>query len=540
MENQEKNVYMVISNPIPETDGETAESEIAEEIAEETAAADPSCNSEEEKASAEGVKGSRTAGRVIKNLLYLLFIAVFFGMSLAPAAGMVFDLDGENAENRVLAQMPSLTVSSGDAGAELNTDFAKQFEEYLTDNFGFRQEVISLWSAMQYFIFSESAVDEVIVGNDRWLFYTETAADFEGTDLYTDRTIFRIARTVELMERYVSDSGAVFAFTAAPNKATVYPEYMPDSYSRSSVTNLSRLAVQMADAEYFIDLTKLFEQLSDGETQYYYSLDSHWNSLGALEVYRAVQENVAARLPEYEYDDYSANTDLIESVHSGDLAAMLLPQINLDEREYVPDIADNFTSRTPLTNRMALTIETSCPTAGSSLCMFRDSFGSSLIDTFSNNYSRVLYSRAQPYDLRAAIESQFGVVVVEIVERNLIELVARTPIADTPPCSAPQTSTSSDTLVICGKTVADGRITVSGVLDEEIPLNTDDCIYVEFRDGEHRVFFEAFPICDGDGACDRGFSLSIPEAELLQGEYGMYLHVGTPHSTVAYALYELM
>ena len=159
-------------------------------------------------------------------MMHLIFVIIFFVITVIPVFGMIFNLGGENAENRNMAKMPALFVSSSDASTVLNEKFPAQFEEYISDNFGFRQEIISLWSAAQYFVFNESAVEDVIVGENDWLFYTSTKADYEGTNLYTDRTIFRLAKTVELMDRYVTDSGAVFAFTVAPNKATVYPEYM--------------------------------------------------------------------------------------------------------------------------------------------------------------------------------------------------------------------------------------------------------------------------------------------------------------------------
>lgn len=506
-------------------------SSVAEEIAESSESPDVTAEINE----SADEKPVQKKNSMAKTIMHLLYIILFFAIALMPFLGMVFDWGGENMENRTLAKMPSL-IEKGTEGVSLNTNFGQEFETYISDNFGFRQEVISVWSASQYYIFGESAVDDVVTGKDGWLFYTSTVADYEGTNLYTDRMIFRIAKTAELMESYAADSGAAFLFTIAPNKASVCPEYMDSKYKKSDVTNLSRLSETLSGSDYYLDLAELFNEKLDSNIQYYYKYDSHWNNLAATEVYREMQKILSASLADYSWNDY-ADIAYNETERVSDLSTMLLPQFNITEKEYEYNIPKLYSSKTPITNRLAVTIETTCPDASASLYMFRDSFGSSLIDTFSNNYTRVTYSRALPYDLCKAIDGQYNAIIVEIVERNMSEIVARVPIADAPPCAAPKYSKDSDVIAVCEAVKNDGKINISGVLSDDIALGDTDCIYVEFRESGNSVYFEAFPICEGDAYEDRGFSLTVPVAELLQGEYTMYLHVGDSDNTTAYALF---
>lgn len=492
--------------------------------------------SAEEKPSTE--EQPKASKNIVKLLLCLLYCIIFFALTLLPFLGMMFDWGGENMENRTLAKMPSLIASDSD-GYYLNTSFGTEFETYISDNFGFRQEVITVWSAMQYYVFGESAVDDVMTGEDGWLFYASTAADYEGTNLYSDRMIFRIAKTAELMERYADDSGAAFMFMIAPNKATVCPEYVSSKYEKAEVTNLTRLTDALSGSDFYIDLAGLFNEELENGSQYYYKYDSHWNNLGAVEVYGVIQERLSQSFgEEYVWEDYREGLTYEETTRTSDLSTMLLPQLKLTETEQELNIPILYSSKTPITNRLEVSIETTCPNVGGSLYMYRDSFGSSLIDLFSNNYSRVFYSRALPYDLCKAIDGQYNAIAVEIVERNMSEIVARVPVADAPPCDAPVASEDSDVPIVCKTAVADGKVTVSGEISEKISLCDEDCIYVEFRADGHSVYFEAFPICEGDAFNDRGFSVTVSEAELLQGEYTMYLHIGTTDGTVAYALYQ--
>lgn len=472
----------------------------------------------------------------VRRVLLTAFIVLFFALTLIPVTGMIFELGGENNENRALAEMPSLTVTER-GHTRINGSFSPQFERYIADNFGYRQEIVSGWSAMMYRVFASSAVNNVMVGQDGWLFYASTRADYEGSAPYSDRTVFRIAKTVELLNRCAEDSGAVFAFTVAPNKATIYPDQLPAQLIRSESTNLDRVSSLLKDSGCYIDLTVPMTALRDSGTQSYYKLDSHWTNAGALEAYRTITAHFADRIPGMDVPDYSGISTQ-PTTHNGDLSTMLIPQFPNPESELSPIYEESFTAESPITNRLAVDIRTANPEGFSSLHMMRDSFGSALIEPFSDAFGRVRYDRALPYNLRGAVEEQYKLILLELVERNLIELVARVPVADMPPCEAPVRTKASDIIALCTTASADGRLMVSGLLDEEIPLADSDCIYIEFRSGERSVFFEAFPIAEGDGRCDRGYSLTIPEAELLQGEYTLHLHVGTPESTVIYELYQ--
>ncbi len=474
-------------------------------------------------------------GPVRKTLLGI-FVVLFFALTLVPVIGMIFDFDGRNAENRTLAQFPALTVSEN-GHSSINTSFFPQFEEYISDNFGFRQEIVSGWSSIMYRVFAQSTVDNVIVGQNDWLYFAPTRADYEGTALYSDRTVFRISKTVELMNRYAEDSGAVFAFTVAPNKATIYPDYLPIHLRRTEQTNLDRLAPLLDATGCYIDLTAPLTALKDTGTQVYYKLDSHWTNAGALEAYRTITEHFAQRFTGMDVPDFSDVT-IQPTSHNGDLSTMLLPQVRNPESELSPDIPANFTAESPITNRMAVNIRTTNPEGFSSLYMMRDSFGSALIESFSSAFGRVCYDRAIPYNLRGAIDGQYKLILLELVERNLIELVSRVPATDMPPCAAPENIEETDLVVMCSASSADGRMTVDGILGDDIPLADNDCVYIEFRSGERSVFFEAFPIAADDGHCDRGFSVTISEAELLQGEYTLHLHIGNPDGTVSYELYQ--
>lgn len=464
-----------------------------------------------------------------KSGVLVVYCILFFAMSLAPlAVTLAKGLGGT---------LPPLEMD-GETTIQGRCD---RFESWFSENLGLKDELITGIAAAEYALLGQSPVSEVVAGRDGWLFYASTTADYCGTRGYSGRTVYRIAKTVELMAGYAKDNGAVFVFAAAPNKNSVYPQFMPYYAKRVGASTLDMVGERLENRDYYVDLKRLFAQRLDSRgTQYYHKLDSHWNNLGALEVYRAVQESVTDQTGgDYSCDMYENLPRAAETAFEPDLAGMLFPAAELRDVQYDLGIERRFTAKSPLVNEMAAVIETDCAAAGRSLAFFRDSFANSLIELFSNNYRTVVYRRAVPYDLRSAVEEGRNTIIVEIAERNLIELVDSCPVIDAPPTDAPRAVKEKRESAVCSISESERRVEISGVISEDIPLGTCDDIYIECRSAEKSVFFEALPIANGDKLCDRGFSCTLHKAELPAGEYALYLHIGGGDGTRAYKLVKL-
>ena len=130
------------------------------------------------------------------------------------------------SERRALAQRPELILEDGTFNSEITADLTS----YFADRFAFRQEMITGYAAIQAALFQESSAEDVILGEDGWLFYKDTSDDFLHRSTHSDRSIQGIVRTLTLMQDYASEQGTSFLFTVAPNKNSLTPasEKMPD------------------------------------------------------------------------------------------------------------------------------------------------------------------------------------------------------------------------------------------------------------------------------------------------------------------------
>lgn len=172
----------------------------------------------------------------------IIFCVLFFAICAFPAVSMFFTSQDADLERREKAEMPKL-VEDG----KLNIEIGDQLESYVSENFGFRAEFVSANNAILSGIFGVSGEDKVIVGRDEWLFLEETRDDFSGINQLSDREIRNVAKTIEIIEKYVRGNGLEFVFTVAPNKNTLYGEFMPYYYADGESSNLNRLNSQLEE-----------------------------------------------------------------------------------------------------------------------------------------------------------------------------------------------------------------------------------------------------------------------------------------------------
>ncbi len=85
--------------------------------------------------------------------------------------------------------------------------------------------------------------------------------------------------------------GAEYLVAIAPNKESLYPEYLPERIrERAGTPILAVMAARMQGSplsDHFINLQEPLSQAKSKELLYYQT-DSHWNSRGAYVAYRAI------------------------------------------------------------------------------------------------------------------------------------------------------------------------------------------------------------------------------------------------------------
>lgn len=430
-----------------------------------------------------------------KRLGYSAFTAVILLLCLVPSAGMLLADRGEAGGNEVLAPPPALRDGAG----VLNGNYLTELSGYVEDNYFLRQRLVTAWSALNQRVFHTSIAEGVLLGREGWLYFADTLDDYTGAETLDSAGLAAAAHNLALVSEYCESQGARFLFTVAPNKNSLYPQYMPELpvFSQRRNADGLREALEREGVAY----ADLFSAFRGQEEVLYFAWDSHWNSRGAALAADEINAALGRR------SGYFAGPFRPEADHRGDLYAMLYPtgeRLETDQR-YGGDLA--FTYDAPIRSAENLTIMTSGGGQGS-LLMFRDSFGNLLYPYLADSFARALFSRAPAYRLNLIGERGADWVVAELVERNIPSLLENVPVMPAPARERTEAGALEGTVSLTAEPSKDmpGYVLVTGTL----PMTPDAgsavclCWAEECR--------EAFCLRED------GFGLYVPETALASGE----------------------
>lgn len=431
-----------------------------------------------------------------------LAMGAFLAACLVPSVGMLAVPERSAAANQQLAPPPSLTREDGSP----NLDVFQEVTDYIADHFAFRQELITADAALTAAVFHTSAEEDVVLGKDGWLFYAETVDDYLHTAPLSGRQLQAAARTLGLTQEYVQGHNASLLFTVAPNKATVYPEYLPSvGTPLDRESDLDRL-IPLLDAE-GVPYAELREPLQRENTFLYYRLDSHWNTLGAA----LAQQTLLQSLDKDFEPFWLSHAQVVTGSHLGDLYEMVYPTgAELDwDAQY--DRPFTFTHTRQPRGPDDQRIETENPPKTGSLLMFRDSFGNNLYPFMAEEYGRALFSRSMPYQLGLLEQSGADTVVIELVERNLDYLATRAPIFPAPErmlTGTPAQGQGEGLIAVAGRHPLEGYVRLEGLIPQ---VDEGSPIYIHLGD----ALYEASPVGE-DWSKGNPFTLYVPQGTLLE------------------------
>lgn len=441
-----------------------------------------------------------------KQLFYKVYSAAFIAVCMTPAVFTPIIKQDQSAEKRILSDFPSFR--SADGG--LNTDFFEQFDTWFSEHFAFRQQLVTADNKLKTTVLHTSDDTDVICGSDGWLYYGQTLDDYLNTNQMTEREINNIAHDLKLIDSYCKENGIKFIFTCVPDKNSVYPEHMPYNYVPvNNSDNYSILSDALKDTDFYCDMKESLLS-ARSNTPLYHKTDTHWNNLGAYAGYCGLMTAAGKEPLPIGYDWFSAYD------HRGDLAAMIYPSDQPEDRQIYTAYQFTYEYSSPFHALDDIIIDTVADGRDGSLLMFRDSFGEAILKYMAESYGTAEFSRAVPYKINSKAENAPDTIIVEIVERNLQNLIKKSPVMEAP--FAEKTSGFADTMLsgtLTHFTEHIGGLThIYGVVPDEFFSGTHSRILVSTGSN----CYEAFNACETDlmelsESTPYGFSLYVPDTE---------------------------
>lgn len=342
-----------------------------------------------------------------------------------PFWGMTFYKASDNDENR--NKMPFKRVKN-----------PRRMNIYILENHAFREEFSKAYFSFMLDVCNESPLpDRVVIGKEGWYYLGDDVKVYSktlGLIAPDQEKIDRICNVVSEMKLFCDSLGVDFYFAIAPNKGTIYPEYLP--LKPNDTKHEKYFVIPQLREKYninAIDLSLPILEKKDS-VRLYYKKDSHWNHYGGFLAAKYLMDSVSEshdvrRLKEEDYDILRLPYDYLIS----DLTKMLKRKsydedfaVERKEKQDVEREEQEGSAERPnivyVKNRNNI--------GKSTAFVVRDSFFSVMLNPVSESLSETTFIWGGGFDKQLLLEEikkkgKPDFILVESVERFLEVLVVK-------------------------------------------------------------------------------------------------------------------
>ena len=192
----------------------------------------------------------------------------------------------EMLELRALTAAPQLPATVNDW-----LEYPVKFQTYYQDNFGLRKLLLPV----AYNIKVALGIDPknfVLVGKSGWQFLSARSMveHFRGAMPLDSLELQKLSADFDQLSKQFEAIGINFVHFVAPEKQSIYPEYLPARIKQVGPSRLDQFRSISTDSNSFIDVKPVLLKAKDANVDLYYKKNFHWNCWAAFLAYREVIE----------------------------------------------------------------------------------------------------------------------------------------------------------------------------------------------------------------------------------------------------------
>lgn len=255
---------------------------------------------------------------------YLIPISIFILIIFTPVFKTVTSLNFLNGLKKLSIygkEDQGITISQKSI-----KQFFKSFEEYYSQLFYFRKELLHYNASIKLGLFYHSPTKKAIIGKGGMFFeghglrqieedeigYIDTISDYLGLSPFTNLELEQWRIVLEERYYWLKEQGIAYIFAMAPDKSQIYPENYPDQINSIKVSRETRRYDQLINylkGNSIIPVVDLRDVLLEVKKKtaagtlpnhmLFYRTDGHWNAYGAFWAYRAIVNEINTRYPKY-------------------------------------------------------------------------------------------------------------------------------------------------------------------------------------------------------------------------------------------------
>ncbi len=327
--------------------------------------------------------------------------------------------------------------------------YPKAVESYVNDHFALRNTLVKLHHGLKYRL-DISPSQDAEIGRDGWLFFSHSNEwdDVRGIATLSFIEKVRWCLYLNRVHDALSKQGIPFLFVLAPDKSSIYPEYLPGNVQGARDKHrlddlLAFLKLNHCRAN-ILDLRGALRSQKE-QGRLYHKQDSHWNFLGAAFGAREILLKLSTLGAHVEPNSVTMTTFDPEPTTDGDLLKFMNQQGEEVAPVWKPHLKSEYDIDYDWADLAALypssqaeskfRFVTRSSKGQEHLLIFRDSFSTNMTPCLSPQFEWAAYVWTHPSETEvtnAVYKLKPTVVVWETVERDIAWLVAQGPDYDSP------------------------------------------------------------------------------------------------------------
>ena len=261
-------------------------------------------------------------------IIYLTMILMFATMIALPIINKYLHVFNEikSNENRTKQKPPQLSFLQIDS-------LPLKYENYFNDNFNLRDNFVMLHNRLEYYLFDDSPIKEVIIGKNGWFYDADNIENYQGTNCFSTLELNQLKTEITNRVFWANKHNIKYFIAIVPTKMNVYPENLPPRIAKLSEQNMYQQFVSLNNDSTIniIDVRKNLLNHKNATQNLYQKTDGHWNDLGAYYGYQEIM-NFISKNYYYEkplpLDDFAIS---IDKRKAGTLASIMNIENNLSE-----------------------------------------------------------------------------------------------------------------------------------------------------------------------------------------------------------------
>ena len=177
-----------------------------------------------------------------------------------------------------------------------------------------------------------------IIGKEGWLFQISESViqDYQNDNPFTEKQLAELQQNLDEIAAIYQKQGTALVVVVAPNKSSIYPDYMPAELQLMRPQSRFDQVVQYFQQHGQTQILDLRRELIANRTEHqvYYKTDSHWTEYGAYIAYREILNTLHTAHPELIPRELSDFKPVSMGLVSMDLAG-LIGSVRIKEEKIV-------------------------------------------------------------------------------------------------------------------------------------------------------------------------------------------------------------